>query len=441
MLINKRVLIGAVALMLAAAQALAVDIQHWVQPDGARVYFVAAHGNPIVDVRVDFDAGSRRDRPDALGVADMTAGLLDAGAGDLDEEAIRMRIADLAIQLNTFSDMESAGVSLRSVSQAETLQSTLQLAAQIISQPRFPQDVLEREKLRSIESLKQAESDPGFLADRALTALMYPNHPYGYPARETEGTVSAIRRDAVARFWQQHYQPRYAVVSIVGDLSKEQAMQAAQTLLAGIRNQGDPLSAVPPVPAVQAGDKRLSHPATQAHIDLGLPLITRDDPDYYALLVGNYVLGGGGFDSRLMKEVRDKRGLTYGVSSSMEPMQRAGAFQIGLSTRKEQADAALKVVRDTIALYVKEGPTQAELDQAKANIIGGFPLRFDSNSKLIAYLSVIGQYQLPLDFLDRYPQQVQKLTTAQVRDAWQRRIDPSKLSVSLVGGESSKKPE
>ena len=438
MLINKRILIGCAALLLAADQALAVDIQHWTQPDGARVYFVAAHGNPIVDIRVDFDAGSRRDQPNALGVADMAAGLLDAGAGNLDEEGIRMRIADLAIQLNTFSDMESAGVSLRSLSRAETLQPALQLAAQIISQPRFPQDVIEREKLRSIEGLKQAESDPGFLADRALTALMYPNHPYGYPALETEATVAAIKRDAVLRFWQQHYQPRYAVVSIVGDLTKEQAMQAAQTLLAGLKNQGDALSVIPPVPAAPAGDKRLTHPATQAHIDLGMPLITRDDPDYYALLVGNYVLGGGGFDSRLMKEVRDKRGLTYGVSSSMEPMQRPGAFQIGLSTRKEQADAALQVVRDTVARYVKEGPSQIELNQAKANIIGGFPLRFDSNSKLLAYLSVIGQYQLPLDFLDRYPQQVQKLTTAQVRDAWQRRIDPSKLSVVVVGGESGK---
>ena len=150
MLINKRILIGCAALLLAAGQALAVDIQHWTQPDGARVYFVAAHGNPIVDIRVDFDAGSRRDQPNALGVADMAAGLLDAGAGNLDEEGIRMRIADLAIQLNTFSDMESAGVSLRSLSRAETLQPALQLAAQIISQPRFPHDVIEREKLRSI---------------------------------------------------------------------------------------------------------------------------------------------------------------------------------------------------------------------------------------------------------------------------------------------------
>lgn len=422
-------------MVLAATQAMAVDIQHWTQSDGARVYFVEVHSNPIVDIRVDFDAGSRRDQPGALGVADMTAELLDAGAGNLNEEAVKTRIADLAIRLGTFSDQESAGISLRSLSRSEVLQPALQLTAQILSQPKFPQTVLEREKKRTIESLKQAESDPGFLSDRALTRLMYPDHPYGFSSRETVTTVAAIKQDQLTRFWAQHYQPRYAVVSIVGDLTKEQAEQAANALLAGLKNQGAPLSEISAVPPVAAGIKRISHPASQAHIDLGMPLITRDDPDYYALLVGNYVLGGGGFDSQLMKEVRDKRGLTYGVSSSMGPMQRAGAFHIGLSTRKAQAEAALQVVRDTVARFVKDGPTTEELEQAKSNIIGGFPLRFDSNSKLIAYLSVIGQYRLPLDFLDRYPQEVKKLTPADVKEAWQRRVDPAKLSVAVVGGE------
>lgn len=164
-----------------------------------------------------------------------------------------------------------------------------------------------------------------------------------------------------------------------------------------------------------------------------MPVLRRDDPDYFPLLVGNYVLGGGGFDSRLMKEVRDKRGLTYGVSSHFSPMEQAGEFEIALSTRNAQADTALKVVEDTVAQFIAEGPSEDELAQAKRHIIGGFPLRLDSNLKLMGYVSMLGQYDLPNEWLNRYPDKVAAVTLAQVRDAWKRRLSLAALSQVRVG--------
>ncbi|MCW3481735.1 insulinase family protein [Neisseriaceae bacterium JH1-16] len=421
----------ALLMLVLSGIAQAVDIQYWQQPDGARVYFVESHDNPILDVRVDFDAGSRREAKP--GVANLTAALLDNGSAGHDEEAIRNKIADLAISLGGFADTERAGLSLRTLSRPATREPALALAAELLAKPTFPVAVLEREKRRGIEGLKQRESNPGFLADRALRRLLYPAHPYGNEARLTATALAAIKRQDLLAFWRAHYQPRYAVVAIVGDIDRAGAEAMATALLAGLHNSGPALPAIPAVEVAAPALVREANPASQAHLRLGLPLIARDDPDYYPLVVGNYVLGAGGFDARLMQELRVKRGLTYGASSSVQPLEQAGPFVIALSTRKDQADTALAVARATLLRFIDEGPTDAELAQAQANLIGGFPLRFDSNRKLLGYLALIGDYRLPLDYLERYPREVAALTPAQVRDAWRRRVHPEALSTVVIG--------
>ncbi|MBI3145190.1 MAG: insulinase family protein [Pseudogulbenkiania sp.] len=424
---------SAVALLL-SSMAHAVTIQNWNTANGARVYFVEAHVNPIVDVRVDFDAGNRRENPAKPGVSDMTASMLDAGTATRNEEQLRESLADTASSLSAFAELESAGISLRTLARPAVRGQAVALAADVLARPAFPPAILEREKARTIESLRQDENDAGFLAQRELTRLMYPSHPYGINARVSADSLKKITRADLLAFWRTHYQPRYAVVSIVGDLTRPQAERVAEDLLSGLKNQAGGLPAIPPVPVGEAGRTvTLPHPGTQTHLALGMPVITRDDPDYFPLLVGNYVLGGGGFDARLMKEVRDKRGLTYGVSSAFSPYQRAGEFSIGLSTRNDQTATALKVTRDTLQDFIEHGPTDAELEQAKANIIGGFPLRFDSNRKLLGYLGVIGLYRLPLTFLDDYVKHVAVVTPSQVRDAWQRRIRPHQMATVVVG--------
>ena len=166
--------------------------------------------------------------------------------------------------------------------------------------------------------------------------------------------------------------------------------------------------------------------------------MARNDPDFFPLFVGNYVLGGGGFDSRLMREVRDKRGYAYSVYSYFMPMREAGPFQLGLQTKLEQTDDALKVAQATLRQFIADGPTEAELTQAKSNLTGGFPLRIDSNRKILDYLSVIGFYNLPLDYLDTWVDQVNAVDVATVKQAFARRIDPDRLVTVVVGAGSAR---
>lgn len=417
-----------------AGLAQALETQRWQTPQGAQVVFVPSRDNPLLDVRVDFDAGNRRDSASKPGVSDLTLSMLDAGTARLSEEAIKTRLADLAAQLNGSSDIERAGVSLRVLSDPAQRDPALALLADMLAQPAFPPALLTREKAQMLASLRHADDDPADRGERALRRLMYGDHPYALAARMTPEAVQRIQRDDILRFWREHYTARRAVVSLVGDIARADAERIAEQLTARLPVSAQALAEIPPVKvAAQGQQQRLVHASTQTHLLLGVPVLRRDDPDYFPLLVGNYVLGGGGFDSRLMQEVRDKRGLTYGVSSHFSPMAQAGEFVIALSTRNEQADQALSVVQDTVRDFIAHGPSEAELTQAKQHIIGGFPLRLDSNLKLMGYVSMLGQYGLPDDWLNRYPERVAAVTLAQVRDAWKRRLSLPALNTVWVG--------
>ena len=195
------------------------------------------------------------------------------------------------------------------------------------------------------------------------------------------------------------------------------------------------------VPLTKASENRITHPATQSHILMGAPGIRRDDPDYFPLFVGNYILGGGGFVSRFTEEVRSKRGLAYSVYSTFSPMRYEGPFQIGLQTKKDQAGEALEVVRVTLKDFIANGPTEKELQAAKQNIVGGFPLRVDSNKKIHDYLALIGFYNLPLDYLNEFPRKVQAVTVEDVRTAFRKRVNPDALVTVVVGAPETKTSE
>ena len=412
-----------------------INIQRWQLDNGAKVLLVERHELAMVDIDVAFDAGTRRDAANKIGVADYAGALMDMGAGDLSEEDIRKQSSDLAVTVASYAGLERAGVRIRSLSAAPTLTPTLALANTILTQPRYEAAVLKREQDRSVLSLKQNETNPQFLGSRAMTRLNYPKHPYGYSAWENEKTIRAITVADLKRFHAQHFRPQTAVISIVGDMNRSQAEAMAKTLLAGLPQEPIKLKPVAAVPVKGGQTTEIAHPASQAHLSLGLPVFTRDDPDYFPLLIGNYTLGAGGFDSLLMQELRDKRGYTYGAYSNLEPLAQKGEFTISMSTKKASAVDSLKVTRQVVQDYIAQGPTDAQLQQAKANIIGGFPMRFDTNGKLLSWLGTIGFYDLPSDYLDTYTQKVQALTTAQIRDAWQRRIKVEDLNVVVVGGE------
>ena len=419
---------------LMAGVAGAQPIERWTQPDGARVLFVPSHQNPIIDIRIDVDAGSRREAPERLGVAALTNRLLASGTRKHDEEALSAAWADRSMQYGASVDQDRAAIRLRLLSDAADRRQGVALLNEVLTQPVFPETALARAKAQTVAGLRQEETSPQAVAYRQFIQAIYGRHPYANEARLTPAAVEAIGREDVRAFWQQHYRPGYMSIAIVGDLTRREAAELAQQLTRGLPRTGAPLPEVPPVP--QPAAQRLSQPhvASQASVALGLPLLTRDDPDYYPLVVGNYVLGGGGFDSRLMTELRSKRGLTYGASSMLAPYTAPGEFMVSVSTRKAQADEARRVARETLEKFVADGPSAAELEQAKANIIGGFPLRYDSNKKLIEYVAAIGFYNLPLTWLDDYPRAVKQVTPEAVRDAYRRRVGLDHLVEVVVGG-------
>ncbi|WP_124948760.1 M16 family metallopeptidase [Sulfuriferula thiophila] len=413
-----------------------LPIQHWQLANGAQVYFVESHDLPMLDVSVDFPAGSAFDPVAKPGLASLTHRLLDQGAGGLSDNQIASGFADVGAQLGGRLDADRAGVVLRTLSSPAEQKAALTMLARVLSQPAFAVPIVEREKMRVIAALKEAEGQPASVAARAFQSAVFINHPYAHRETGEIDSVGKLNAADLRAFYRSHYSAAGAVVALMGDITRQQADAVARQLTDALPPASAAASTtIPPVPPLSAASMRtLPFPAKQSQILIGQPGVARGAPDYYALYVGNYILGGGGFDSRLMNEVRQKRGLAYSVYSYFMPMREAGAFQIGLQTRTDQTEQALQVVRDTLADFVAKGVTEDELTQAKNNIIGGFPLRIDSNKEILEYLAVIGFYHLPLSYLDDFPQHVAEVTSAQIQAAFAQHIHPDKMVTIVVGG-------
>ena len=432
-------LLGLAASFISAMAFAGLPIQHWQTDRGTRVLFVENHDLPLLDVSVSFDAGSRRDVADKAGLAGLTAHLLPLGAGGRKEDEIARRLADVGALLAPTSDQDQSGLVLRTLSSAREREQALDLMSSALQQPDFPAEVLEREKARTIAGLKEEATQPGAIAAKAFQASLYGSHPYGLPGTGKIETVALLQRQDLVDFYQHHYRANLAVIALVGDVSRAEAAAIADRLSAQLPAGEGALPALPEVsPLDRPEPQYLPHPATQSHILMGAPGMSRKDADYFPLMVGNYILGGGGFASRLTEEVREKRGLAYSVYSYFIPLAQPGAFQIGLQTKRDQANEALNVTRSTLRGFVTEGPTQEELRRAKQNLIGSFPLRLDSNKKILGYLSLIAFYQLPLDYLDRFIENIDRVSLADVKSAFRRRVDPDNMVTVVVGGEAKK---
>jgi zinc protease len=409
------------------------NIQHWQSASGAKVLFVEDHDIPMLDVAVSIPAGSSFDSADKAGVASMTHQLLDAGAEGLSEDEISRSMADIGAQLGGSVDQDRASVTLRTLSSAMERDKALDVMSRVLQHPVFPEAILAREKTRLVAALKEAETKPESIADKAFQKAVYGTHPYALPISGDVESVEKITVQDLKNFYQANYTAHSAVVAIMGDVSRAQAEVIAQKLTAQLSAAAVSAALPNKEMNIVASEQRISHPASQSHIMIGAPGMSRNDPDYFALYVGNHILGGGGFTSRLMNEVREKKGMAYSVYSYFIPLKQPGAFQIGLQTKKEQADEALQLVRKTLADFIAKGPTEKELLAAKQNIIGGFPLRIDSNSKIISYLSVMGFYNMPLTYLDDFTHKIEQVTVAQIRAAFARRINPNSMATVIVG--------
>lgn len=409
-----------------------LPIQHWQTPAGTRVYFVENHDLPILDISVEFAAGSGMDMPSKSGCANLVRHMLSLGAGGLTEDQITTALVDVRAQIHGHFDRDRAGISLRTMSSERERKQALDVMARIIQNPEFSQPVLTREKARIVAGIKESSTKPDYIADQELMKMLYGNHPYGLNEVGEIDTVSSLQRQDLFDFYRSHYVTHQAVIAIIGDVTRLEAEAIVKSLTENLSSSNHQAT-VPAVQAPASGIKRISHPATQSHIQLAYPGLRRIDPDYFPLLVGNHILGGGGFVSRLMEEVRQQRGLAYSVSSYFSPLKEQGPFLIGLQTKKDQSEEAFALTQKVLSDFVKAGPTKEELTASKKNIIGGFPLRIDSNSKILNYLSMIGFYNLPLTYLDDYLIAVEAVTIEQIRDAFQRRIQPDGMVAVIVG--------
>ncbi|ACT48654.1 M16 family metallopeptidase [Methylotenera mobilis] len=427
-------LMASTGMMFTATSAqAAVNIQQWQTSAGSAVYFVENHDLPILDLSVNFAAGSARDTAEKSGVASITRYLMTLGAAGMTDEVIAKKFADVGAVLGGSFDADRAALSLRTLSSEREQAQALNVFTQIMQKPDFPDAVLAREKARIISGLQESATQPESISSKAFMSALYGTHPYSLDDSGEIDTVAAIKRDDLNAFYQQYYGAKGAVIAIIGDVTREQAQKIAESISVGLPASSAPAPIAPVMAPSQPKEQRIAHPASQSHILLGYTGIKRNDPDLFPLYVGNYILGGGGFVSRLTEEVREKRGLVYSVYSYFMPMTEAGPFQIGLQTKKDQAEAALALVRETLDKFLKNGVTEAELKAAKANIIGGFPMRIDSNKKILDYLSVIGFYKLPLNYLDGYNKRVENVTAAQIKDAFNRRLNTQNFVTVIVG--------
>ncbi|MGD8842060.1 MAG: pitrilysin family protein [Gammaproteobacteria bacterium] len=418
-----------------AAQALP-KIESWKTDKGAKVLFVAAHELPILDVRIVFDAGSARDG-DKAGVAALTNALLDQGAAGMDADAIAAGFEQRGAKLGSGSERDMAWLSLRSLSDEKLLKPALDLFRKVLASPDFPEADFERERQRTLTGLEYEKQRPKSLVENAFYHDVYARHPYaGNPSGE-EDSVAALSVADLRAFYRRYYVARNATLVLVGDISRKQAETIAARL-ADALPAGEKAPPLPEVAALKgASTQFIEYPSTQSNVLMGQPGVRRGDPDYFALYVGNHVLGGSGLVSRISEEIREKRGLSYSAYSYFVPMRQDGPYTLGFQTRNEKREEALAVLRDTVRKFVEQGPTEKELKASKDNIIGGFPLAVSSNSKITEYLAMIGFYDLPLDYLSTFTDRIQAVTAKQIRDAFRRRVKVDDMVTVIVGSKSS----
>jgi zinc protease len=408
-----------------------VNIQTWKTAEGAKVLFVEARELPMFDMRLIFAAGSSHGQG-IPGIAVLTNAMLNEGVVGKNVSAIAEGFDGLGADFGNGAYRDMAVASLRSLSAVDKREPALKLFADVVGKPTFPQESLTRIKNQLLAGFEYQKQNPGKLAGNELFERLYMDHPYAHPSEGTAKSVTPISIAQLKAFHAKAYAAGNVVIALVGDLSRAEAEAIAAQVSSSLP-KGPALPKIAEPVAPKAGETHINFASKQTHLMLAQLGIDRNDPDYVALTLGNSVLGGGGFGSRLMTEVREKRGLTYGVSSGFTPMEVQGPFMIALQTRAELSVNTLKLVQDIVREFLVTGPTQKELDDAKRELAGSFPLSTASNSDIVGQLGAIGFYDLPLTFLEDFMQQAQSTTVEQVKTAMNKHLSADKMVIVTAG--------
>ena len=405
-------------------------IQNWKTPNGSQVYFVENHSLPVVDVNVMFSAGSVRDSKQTNGVASMTNHLMFSGSAGMSEQKLMNSFADIGAQIGSNFNRDQSSFSLRTLSEEKS--EAIELFKVVLQKPNFDNEILDREAKRYVANIAQAETMPEAIATKRFMKSIYGAHPYGLPSSGTIDSINRIKVADLEKFYKEYYVANQADIVIVGDVTKAEAESIAKDISSGLPVNNN-IKAIPDVKQVKKQETRISHPAKQAHLYYGVPITKRNDPDFFPLYVGNHVLGGSGFGSRLTYEIREKKGLVYSVYSYFMPLTKKGPFEVALQTSKDQVDEDMGLIKTTIQSFIENGPSESELQASKDNITGGFALRFGSNQKIMNYVSMMAFYDYPLDYLKTYTDNVNAVTVDQIKTAFKKRVDLNEFSTVIVG--------
>lgn len=417
-------------ILLLPLPGFAIDIQTLKSPGGAEFWLVEEPAIPIVALEISFRGGSRLDPQGKEGLAQFFAGMLEEGAGDMDAVAFAEARADLSARIGFWAGADNVGVGARML--VETLDPAADLLALALAQPRFDPEPLERVRAQLVSNIAAESQDPDKVATRAWFAAAFPDHPYGRPSGGTEASVATITRDDLEAARTRLLTRANATISLVGAIDAVRAGRLVDKVLAGLPEG----TALPrrradrePPPGVTVIDLPVSQSAATFG-QIGLPM---DHPDYMAAYVMNYVLGGGGFTSRLMTEVREKRGLAYGVSSYINDFEEASVYMGWVQSDNARMSETLEVIRAEWARMAAEGITARELEDARKFLTGSFALRFDSNSKIASYMVFLQESGLGRDYLTNRNALVEAVTLDDVKRVAARLLDPDALSVVVVG--------
>jgi zinc protease len=430
----------AVTLWISLPQTLAAksfETSQWYTKNGAHVIFYQAMEVPMLDISIAFAAGSAYDG-EHFGLSALTTRLLNQGNKGLDTNTVAEKLAETGAQFEAASSQDMIALNLKTLTTPDALQKSSQLFASIIAHPDFPESSFNRQKNQQLMAISQALESPDDVANQTFFQILYKTHPYAHPIIGTRETINKLTLEQVHQFYQQFFVSANATLVLVGAINKSSAEQLAE-LMTHELPKGHVAADIPTAQALaEEIDIEVKFSSKQSILRLGQLGITHHDSNYFPLLVGNYILGGGALVSRMADELREKRGLTYGVYSQFSPMPGKGPFLISLSTKNNQAQTAINITRETLASFVKTGPNEQELIAAKKYLTGSFPLSLASNRSIADILLKMAFYHLPDDYLQTYIDHINAVSIESIKTAFQQLIIPNRLLQITVGKRAHK---
>jgi zinc protease len=421
------ILLGA---LLVPAAANAVSVKSLDMGKNVQVWYIEDHTLPMIAMTAALPAGSAYDPKDKAGLAAFTADLLNEGAGNLDSQAYQSALSNKAIRLNVTPQRDYLVISL--VTLSENAKDAFRLLGLALAHPRFEAEAISRVRTQILAALQQEDEDPETVAPKAFSTAFFGEHPYAHPINGTPASVPHINRNDIRTFARTHWVRNGLRISVSGDASPEALKVLIGSAFGELADKWPP--PLPPVRHVGApGVHIVPMPVPQPTAIFGLPGILRSDRDFIPAYVANYILGGGGFSSRLMAEVREKRGLTYGISTSLDTLRKAGIFAGQVATRAGAMRQTINVVRATMTDFVNNGATDKELADAKTYITGSFPLAFASNVGIANQLNSFQRSVLAIDYVQKRNALINAVTLDDVKRVAKRLFNPAKLTI-VIGG-------